>query len=391
MTNLPSGVSPLFPVLFLAGSGCVRLRPARAAGHATALVLALDAVLGGSRVTRGAGPRRSSVHSPGSGGHRSIDQRACDSPSSGSTRSCVSLWSSCHRLLLHPLVLPRQARGRFEGSSFDVCLFITFVVAAWMINSLRALKLLVIWTKTRSMLQLTLEYLRPMAQAFASASPPAARGAGSSGTRRTSGSPQAARAPPERRPEGPQHGGIGDNLQDDLPDRRAGHWDRALVELRDSLADKEGTLDSTPAVSSVPGPDLGRPSRRANPPGNRDPSRTSRGTGPPVEVGLRLRYLALDAQGSPEAHLRRHMVRSCADWGQDGRGLGGPNPARPLVRTGASPAAPADHEVPGDRFTFPPAGALTSYPFDHQGWMMTVMVVILLFVAGIPGGGALSA
>ena len=120
--------------------------------------------------------------------------------------------------------------------------FITFVVAAWMII-LRALKLLVIWTKTRSMLQLTLDL--PMAQAF-DRIPQRLRG-WFFGTKDFEIRKQLVLR---------QSDALRDRSTEELatifktifPIEREGHWDRALVELRDSLADKEGTLDSTRAV-----------------------------------------------------------------------------------------------------------------------------------------------
>ena len=174
-----------------------------------------------------------------------------------------------------------------------------------------------------------------------------------------------------RGPEGAKHRRVGGHIRDDLPDRGPGHWDKALVELQNSLADEAGALDSTPAsIRSWTG--SGTPSRRGQFLRQLRSSRTAEGTGPPVEDGDR--HLAVDTQDCPKLNDVGH---GCCATGSVARTW---SPFRSSAGSAGPVPAPADHEVPGHGLALA-APDLSSYPFDHQGWLMTVIVALIVFIA----------
>ena len=366
-TNLPSGVSPLFPVLFLAGSlaAFVYFQLARRRMYRLSY---LPSTLP-SELSRDGGSHAQQILQRMHEYREDIDQLIAK-PARAITRvNPILLFTLIILFALFFIRLYFRGPARsFEGSRFDWTFCIAFVVTA-VIIVLRALQLLAVWAKTRSMLQLTVDL--PMAQAF-DRIPERLKGwfFGSEdfGIRKQLVLRQGA-ALKERSTEE-----LATMFKTIFPGEGEAHWDKALIDLREALEDREGTLDSTRAVypfldriwDALPVEEVPRQSRA-----DKDVAR-------PAVAGGGATSWPLVPRDRPKITAVGHEI--LRDWVRMAEDL----VALQIVRW----FAPALSQLlPIMKFLV--IGplllllALTSYPFDHQGWMMAVMVTIILFVGGV--------
>ena len=296
----------------------------------------------------------------------------------------ILLWAVLLSLAFYLIRIQYRGPARsFEGLWFDRLFCFGFTFAAGLTIVCR-LHLLVVWTQTRSMLQLAIDL--PMAQAF-DRIPERLKGwffgaqdfklrqelvLRQSAALRDRSTPELVAFPEDfpferAAPKPPSAAGCEATPTDS-------DWERDLKTLLESLNDNEGTIDSTRAVypfldriwDALPVEETPRKSRSSSDFGGDDIASARMKTWPLMPKDR--------AQFSDDEYaVMRDWVRMAEDL-----------VALQMVRW----FAPALSQllpimkfvVIGSLFLLL---TLTSYPFDHQGWMMTVMVAILLFVGGI--------
>jgi hypothetical protein len=382
-SNLPSGVSPLFPVQFLVGTlvAFVYFQLARRSLYRQSY---LPATLS-AEVSRDRGSRSQQVVRRLREQREEIDELISKplqalkqvNPIVMATLSLLALFYFIRLYFRGP------ARS-FEGYWFDWFFLAGFTGAAVLIIGC-ALQLLVVWTHTRSMLKLTIDL--PMAQAF-DRIPERLKGwfFGSHDFRmRKELVLRQSAALKERSTHE-----LNEIFKRIFPFARAeptiaatatgdsgnvvSDWDDDLARLLKSLDDPEGTIDSTRAVY----PFLDRvwdalPIEEA-------PRQLRSSSGGSGDCGSTARTASWPLMPRDRAKLSDDEFAALRDWVRMAEDL----VALQIVRWFApvlSQLLPVmKFVVIGSLFLLL---TLTSYPFDHQGWMMTVMVTILLFVGGI--------
>jgi hypothetical protein len=361
ITNLPSGVSPLFPVLFLAGAIASWIHSQLARRRLYRLLylpaIAPDDVAQdeGSQPEKGLHELRKA--------RQAVDCLITKPAHSIGQVSFLLRWGLVLSFVL--LLIRRGTRGMprsFESYWFDHVFWILFFLLIVSVV-IHTLQLLALWSKIRAMLQLAISL--PMAHAF-DRIPQRLKGwfFGAEEIRLRKelvlqqGAALLARSTPE----------LAEVFQKAFPASQ-GYWHWEMDRLRRALAGQDGTLDSTRAVYPL-----------------LDPLWESI----PVEEIRPQRPRSAEKQGDveragawslmPQYHYRldRDEHRMLSDWARVADDL----VALQIVRW----FGPASSQLlPIMRFLVLGSLllllAITSYPFDHAGWLMTVMVTLILFVA----------
>jgi hypothetical protein len=361
ISNLPSGVSPLFPLIFLAGAiGCwIESQLARRRLYRLSYLLATSPE--GVPREPGSQPEKRLREMRMA---RKVVDRLITGPAHAVMQVHPALpWGLLLLFLL--LFIRTGTRGMprsFEGFSFDRAFWALFVVLITLLV-VQTLQLLALWGRIRQMLELAVTL--PMAHAF-DRIPQRFRswffGARDFHLREELVLQQSAALKSRATPE------LATIYQKVFP-RAEGYWAGQLEQVRESLDDPRGTLDSTRSVYPL-----------------LDPVWDSL----PVEE-TRLDRPKQDERGSeaewvdswPLMPQDRHRAnlnerRILRDWAQMAEDL----VALQIVRS----FAPASSQllpimrslVMGSLLLLL---AITSYPFDHSGWLMTVMVALILLIA----------
>jgi hypothetical protein len=364
-TNLPSGVSPLFPVLFLAGSLAVFISSQltrRRLYRLSYLSSTLSSDLSGD-----CGSESQRLLSRLRQKRENISQLIVMPLHAAFRADPMLLFVLFLLLTLFLLRLYyRGPAGSFEGRWFDYIFCSAFVVAAVLII-VSALHLHVLWRETRSMLRLTVEL--PMAQAF-DRIPERLKGwfFGQGELKR------------RKQLVVRQSVALRERSTDELahiftaifPGER--DWNHSVATLRNHLNDPEGTLDSTRSVypfldriwDALAVEDVPRRARSAN------KLFTDESTSGQVKSS------PLMPKDRPKISEVEHAILH--DWVRMAEDL----VALQIVRWFApalSQLLPImQYLVIGSLLLLL---ALTSYPFDHQGWMMIVIITIILFVVAV--------